>query len=231
MKARPMRANDNLMDTGMNHLMRTIRLPYLAGLLAVTIFLHTTAQAAASPSAFVAELTNSAFAALRASDISEAERFSKFRELLSKGVDLQRVGRFVLGPNWRRATPEQQAEYQKLFSDYVIAAYAGRLKDYTQAKYTISKTIQASENETIVNTEFVHPENPEPVHVDWRLRQEGGTLRVIDLTIEGISMALTQRSEFAAIIQQNNGDIGPLIERLRNISTDIKAGKEAAVSH
>ena len=215
----------------MKHIMRTMRLSFLAGLLAVTFFLHSTAQAAANPSAFVTELTDNAFAALRASDISEAERFSKFRELLSKGVDLQRVGRFVLGPNWRRANPEQQAEYQALFSDYVIAAYAGRLKDYTQAKYKISKTAPAGENETIVNTLFVHPENPEPVHVDWRLRkEEDGSLRVIDLTIEGISMALTQRSEFAAIIHQNNGDIGALIERLRNVSADINAGKEVTVS-
>ena len=222
--------NDDLMDTNMNCIMRNIRLPFWAGLLAVTIFLHATAQAAAAPSAFVTELTNNAFAALRAKDISEAERFSRFRELLSEGVDLQRVGRFVLGPNWRRANPEQQAEYQALFSDYVIAAYAGRLKDYTESKYTISKTLRTGENEYIVKTLFVHPKNPEPVHVDWRLREEGEALKVIDLTIEGISMALTQRSEFSAIIQQNNGDIGALIDRLRNISSDIKAGKEVTVS-
>lgn len=201
-----------------------------AALLLVFVFPPNLARAAADPSSFVETLTYGAFEALRDDKISEAERFAKFRALLSKGVDLPRVGRFVLGAHWRRADAAQQAEYQSLFSDYVIAAYAGRLKDYTNAKISIKNTISAGKDEYIVSTLVVHPDNPEPVHVDWRLRDIEGELRVLDMTIEGISMALTQRSEFASIIQKNGGDINVLLARLRSVSGAVAAGKQVTIT-
>lgn len=200
-----------------------------AMLLAVMISYHTAARAAADPVTFVESLTYSAFDTLRDPDISEKERFSKFRVLLSKRVDMPRIGRFVLGANWRRADAAQQAEYQKLFSDYVIAAYAGRLKDYTDAKISFKNTATTEKGEHIVSTLITHPKNPEPVHVDWRLRETEGELQVLDMSIEGISMAITQRSEFASIIQQNGGNIDALLARLRSSAGAVNDGRQVSI--
>lgn len=199
-------------------------------LMSAVIFLNASSRAAASPAAFVETLTYGAFETLRDQGISERERFEKFRVLLSSGVDLPRIGRFVLGAHWRSANAAQQAEYQKLFGNYVIAAYAGRLRDYTDSKITVKNTTPAGAGEYIVSTLIVNPKNPEPVHVDWRLREIEGQLRVLDMTIEGISMALTQRSEFASIIQNNGGDINALLTRLRDTSGAVNDGKQVSIT-
>ena len=202
----------------------------LALLVAAALFVRNPVMAAVDPSAFVSDLANSAFETLRDPSSSEPERFSKFRALLTKGVDLPRVGRFVLGAHWKRADAAQQAEYQSLFGNYVIAAYAGRLKDYTEAKITVKETLTTDKGEYIVSTLVVHPKNPEPVHVDWRLREAEGKLRILDMTIEGVSMALTQRSEFSSIIQQNGGDINVLLARLRDTADAVEAGKTVTIA-
>ncbi len=211
--------------------MRSKFIPLVAVMLiAAAMSFHASAKAAPDPSAFVESLTYSAFETLRDPAISEKERFSKFRVLLSHHVDMPRIGRFVLGANWRRADAAQQAEYQKLFSDYVISAYAGRLKDYTDAKISIKDTTSTGKGEYIVSTLITHPKNPEPVHVDWRLRENEGELQVLDMSIEGISMALTQRSEFASIVQQNSGDINALLARLRSSAGAVNDGKQVSIT-
>ncbi len=199
-------------------------------LVALTMAWPTRAVAASDPSTFVTDLTVSAFATLRDSSLGDSERFAKFRTLLSQSVDLPRVGRFVLGANWRNATPAQQAEYQSLFKDYIIAAYAGRLQDYTDATINVRTTTPTDKGEFLVSTLITHPKNPKPVHVDWRLRETQGALLVLDMTIEGISMALTQRSEFASIIQQNGGDINVLLTRLRSVALPLDAGKQISIT-
>lgn len=193
-------------------------------------FTFVPVKAAPDPSAFVESLATSAFSTLRDPAITDQERFAKFRVLLTEGVDLPRIGRFVLGSHWKQADEAQQKEYQSLFKNYIIAAYAGRLKDYAEAEVAIKNATANGKNEHIVATLVVAPGNPEPVHVDWRLREDAGQLRVIDLTIEGISMALTQRSEFSSIIKQNGGDVNMLLDRLRSVADDIEAGKQATVS-
>lgn len=187
------------------------------------------ATASTDPKAFVEVLASSAFATLRDPAMSEKERFDKFRTLLSQNVDLARIGRFVLGSHWKQADPAQQEEFQNLFRDYVIASYAGRLKDYTEATVEVKEATPNGSNEYIVTTHVTSPGNPEPVRVDWRLREDGGKLHVIDMTIEGISMALTQRSEFSSLIQQNGGDVNVLLARLRSVSNEIEAGKPITV--
>lgn len=199
-------------------------------LVATVVLWQSRVMAATDPAGFVTNLTLNAFATLRDQSLSDHERFAKFRALLSQGVDLPRVGRFVLGANWRRANAAQQAEYQLLFKDYIIAAYAGRLKDYTDSKITVKSVTPLGKDEHLISTLITNPKNPEPVVVDWRLRETDGQLRVLDMSIQGISMALTQRSEFSSIIQQNGGDINALLARLRAAAAPINAGKQVSIT-
>ena len=212
--------------------MRFKNWPLWLVLLVLTVaLLRAPAIAASDPGAFVTSLTQNAFDTLRDPALSEQDRFSKFRMLLNQNVDMPRIGRFVLAANWKRANEAQQAEYQQLFSDYVIAAYAGRLKDYTDSQISIKNITAMEKSEFIVSSQITNSKNPKPVQVDWRLRETEGELRMLDMTIEGISMALTQRSEFSAIIQQNNGDINALLTRLRSAAGPIAQGKPATVTN
>lgn len=194
--------------------------------------LHTPVMAAQNPEQFVDSLAKDALAVLRDPKINEPQRLQQFRSLLSSNVDMPRIGRFVLGAHWRRADPDQQAEYQTLFSEYVIASYAGRLKEYTDSVVTVKKATPNGESEFVVTSMVAQPGNPQPVRVDWRLREADGELRIVDLMIEGISMALSQRSEFAALIQTNGGDISVLLTRLRDVARTIQtAGAPVSLTH
>jgi len=198
--------------------------------LGMLLFSAVAGRAAPDPGAFVESLTYSAFETLGNKEIGEKERFTRFRALLHNRLDMPRIGRFVLGANWRRADPAQQAEYQKLFSDYVVSALAGRLKDYADSKITIKGSIATGKGEHIVSTVVQNPKNPEPIKVDWRLRENANDLQVLDMSVEGISMALTERSEFAAVLQKNGGDINALLTRLRSAAGALNEGKQVSVS-
>jgi phospholipid transport system substrate-binding protein len=214
-------------------MLRRPRLPAMGfAIVLMTMFFSMPAgRAASDPGAFVEDLTYTAFETLRNTEIDEKERFSRFRDLVQNRLDMPRIGRFVLGANWRRADPDQQAEYQKLFSDYVVSAFAGRLRDYTNSKITIKGNMATGKGEYIVSTMVLNPKNPEPIKVDWRLRENAGALQVLDMSIEGVSMALTQRSEFSAVIQQNGGDINVLLTRLRDAATALNEGKQVTISN
>lgn len=184
------------------------------------------AVATQDPKKFVDALAGEAFATLRDETISETQRFNEFRTLLSKGVDLKRVGRFVLGVHWRRANPAQRAEYEDLFGDYVIASYAGRLKEYSDSTVRVKGSVSSDRGEHLVTTMISQPSAVEPIRVDWRVRESGDQLQIIDIIIEGISMAISQRSEFASVIQSNGGDMSTLLARLRKVTGSDSTGDQ-----
>ncbi len=189
------------------------------------------AAASPTPQQFVDELANKAFAVLRDETLEDRERFQKFRSLLREGVDLKRVGRFVLGKYWRRATEQQRSEYESLFGDYVIASYASRLSEYAHSTVTVKGVVSNSGKEHIVTTLVRPPKAIEPIRVDWRVRNSGQGLKIIDIMIEGISMAISQRSEFASVIQSNGGDMTVLLDRLRGVAATIRPADKVSASN
>lgn len=189
------------------------------------------ASASPTPQQFVDDLANKAFAILRDDTLEDEARFAKFRSLLREGVDLNRVGRFVLGKYWRRATPEQRSEYENLFGDYVIASYASRLGEYAHSTVTVKGVVSNSGKEHIVTTLVMPPKAIEPIRVDWRVRGSGQELKIVDIMIEGISMALSQRSEFASVIQGNGGDMTVLLDRLRGVAATIRPAEKLSASN
>lgn len=189
------------------------------------------AIASPTPQQFVDDLANKAFAVLRDDTLEDEARFQKFRSLLREGVDLKRVGRFVLGKYWRQATPEQRSEYESLFGDYVIASYASRLSEYAYSTVTVKGVVSNSGTEYIVTTLVRAPKAVEPIRVDWRVRDSGQGLKIVDIMIEGISMAISQRSEFASVIQSNGGDMTVLLDRLRGVAATIQPPEKVSASN
>lgn len=189
----------------------------LAGAAALTLSLgHPASAVAETPEQFVGALGEEAIRVLGNAALTQEQRTAEFRRLLDRGFNMPLIGQLVLGRHWRTATEEQRAEYLKLFEDFIVSTYAVRLGQYNGETFKIAggRPAPDSTGDTLVTTEIVRPNGP-PVRVDWRVRKSGDNLKVVDVIAEGISMLITQRDEFAAVIQNSGGKVEALLDRLR----------------
>jgi phospholipid transport system substrate-binding protein len=144
-----------------------------------------------------------------------AERLARFRQLFQADFDGPGIARFVLGRYWRSASEQEQQEFLKLFEDYVIFVYGTRLSNFNGETFKIRGS-RTDESGTIVSTDIISPGGgAAPIKVDWRLVADKGAFKINDVIIEGISMLVTQRSEFASVIQRHGGQIGELLAMMR----------------
>lgn len=139
--------------------------------------------------------------------------------VLDEGTDLTLLGRLVLGRYWRQAQPRERAEYLRLFRRYMLQTFVQRLRQYvgsdvsnTGERFQIIASRRVGERDTLVQSR-VAPPSSQPLRVDWRLREGQGEPVIIDLIVEGISLLVTQRSEFAAVLER--GGIDGLLTELR----------------
>ena len=144
-----------------------------------------------------------------------AVREARFRELFRQDFDAPGIARFVLGRYWRAVSEEEQKEFVKLFEDYVVFVYTARLADFGGQSFKIRGS-RSDGNGVIVSTDVVSPGNPTPLRMDWRLvTDDNGSYKINDVIVEGVSMTMTQRSEFAAVVQRNGGQVQSLISMMR----------------
>jgi phospholipid transport system substrate-binding protein len=171
------------------------------------------AQAAAqNATAFVNNLGTQAIQVLGPS-VSPAQRLVRFRELFRNDFDVAGIGQFVLGRYWRTATPPQQQEFLQLFQEYVVQAYTSRLGQYGGEPFRVLGA-RPSGDEVVVSSEVVRA-GGSPVQIDWYLINRGSQFKITDVYVGGVSMKVTQRDEFSAIIQHDGGHIDGLIAKLR----------------
>lgn len=178
---------------------------------------------AADANVFMNELWNRAVEILT-KKIPQTERLARFRQLFQADFDGPGIARFVLGRYWRSASQQEQQEYLKLFEDYVVFVYGTRLSDFSGETLKVrgSRTV---ENGTIVSTDVISPSSGAPIKVDWRLVTDNGAFKINDVTIEGISMMVTQRSEFASVIQRNGGQVAGLLALMREKAKSASAAQ------
>jgi phospholipid transport system substrate-binding protein len=145
--------------------------------------------------------------------VPEAQRLARFRELFAQDFYVAGIGQFVLGRYWRVATPQEQQEFLSLFQEYIVRAYSTRLAQYAGEPFRVLGA-RSNGGETIVSSEIVR-RGGAPVQVDWYLVDASGRFLITDVYVGGISMKVTQRDEFASVIQRNGGRVGALIAQLR----------------
>jgi len=141
-------------------------------------------------------------------------RRTRFAELFHEDFDGPGIARFVVGPYWRTASPKEQQDFIKIFEDYVVFVYTARLGDFGGEHIDIRGT-RSDGNGIIVSTAISGPRNTSPLKVDWRLVTDNGAYKINDIIVEGISMGVTQRSEFASVVQRNGGQLRGLIALMR----------------
>jgi phospholipid transport system substrate-binding protein len=140
---------------------------------------------------------------------------SQFEALLLKGFDVPTIGRFVLGKYWREASADQQQEYLLLFQTLLVRVYANRFAEFDKVDFEITGSEPVGSSDINVNTK-IKMAGREAAKIDWRVRDKSGGPRIVDVVVEGISMAVSQRSEFDAIIQRSGKGVNGLIEALRD---------------
>ncbi|MGA8380943.1 MAG: ABC transporter substrate-binding protein [Stellaceae bacterium] len=171
------------------------------------------AAAAADPAAVITNLGNQALQVL-GSNVDPSQRVVRFRQLFSQDFDVPGIARFVLGRYWQIATPQQQQDFIRLFTSYIAVAYSDRLAEYSGETLRVTGSRAAADG-AMVSSEIVRPNGAPPAKIDWLLTQENGAYKISDVIVEGVSMAVTQRSEFASVIQRDGGQVQGLITALR----------------
>lgn len=172
-------------------------------------------EEAAGARNFIDSLGKRAIGFLSDASMSQQERKTEFRKLLEDSFDMNTVGRFALGTYWRVATPQQRDEYSKLFNDMIVHVYSRRFEDYEGQNFEVRSYRPEGKRDVLVTSHIVPQGDPE-VRVDWLVRYKDGRYRIVDVIVEGVSMSITQRSDFSSIIQRGGGRVEVLLEHLRS---------------
>lgn len=177
---------------------------------------------------FINNLGKNAITIMADKTISAQMRSEKFREILRQSFDLPTIGRFVIGRSWNSASPAQQQDYMNLFEKLVVKTYGDRMSLYTGEGFEVVGVRPETERDTVVLSHITHPDGSAPTEVDWRVRQRDGALGIIDVVVEGVSLSVTQRQEYSAVIQRNDGKIDALLDLMRQQIDQAGMAKKAS---
>jgi len=172
-----------------------------------------TGDASSGAFAFIQGLGNDAIKELTDPAIPRPEREARFRRLLDEHFDMAAISKFVLGRYYRSANDEQRTEFQRLFVDFMVGSYSVSFSEYMGKGLTVTGA-GAEDGGTILVHSKIDMRSAADAHVDWRLRPAEGRFAIVDIIVEGVSMEVTQRSQFASMIQ-DRGSVDGLIEALR----------------
>ncbi|WP_430469470.1 MlaC/ttg2D family ABC transporter substrate-binding protein [Thalassospira lucentensis] len=166
-----------------------------------------------SASEVIQALADQALADLTDQTLSDDVRRKKFVALMDRYFEMDVVSRFVLGRYWRSISQEEISEFATLLQNYLALNYANQFKELNGEQFVVGNETQ-NNKDTFVNSQFVRPDGP-PVSIVWRMREFDNEFKIIDVSIEGLSMGITQRDEFTSVIQQNGDDVSALTKALK----------------
>ena len=181
--------------------------------LALFLFLSSFSSAI-EPDVFVQSTVNRASQTL-SKDISKKEKILELKEIAKDTVDINGIGFYTLGKYRKEISDEQKKRYSKLFKDYFLKSFSSRLSEYSNPKINVISKDKKNDKYTIVSSILVATEDRPEVKIDWRIYTKNPNKPLIrDLIIEGLSLARTQKEEFASIIKSNDNNIEALFKSL-----------------
>lgn len=191
-----------------------------AGVVLALALAPTVGQAAdVSAEQVIQGLVEDIWTTLRRGDADPDDRVDQLAVLLEARTDVALISRLALGRHWNRLPEPERQAYQELFRDVVIRSMARRLNSYAgdaeaplEQRFRILSSATVGTGDVLVRSK-VFPTQGQPLDLDWRLRSSDSGLVVIDLIVEGASLLVSQRSEFAAVIER--GDLAGLLAELR----------------
>ncbi len=170
---------------------------------------------AAGAEAFVKNVTNDGIENIINANISQKEKDARFEKLFNNALDLDFIGKFVLGRAWRTATPQQRKDFIATYRELNIKTWSKRFDEFKGKNFVFKGTTPSnSANQIFVNS-TVPMDQGEPAKVVWRVKQNGNQFKVVDIIIENVSLAITARNEYAGFIKNNAGGVDALIKDLQ----------------
>lgn len=165
-------------------------------------------QAAEASKSLIEDLGSRAIESLTKQNTPQSTLESNFQALLKEGFDMPAIGKFVMGRHWARMTPAQQGRFIPLFEHHLVKSYANRFQEYTGVVLKV-RNVRSIKDQYSVTSTIQKPGSP-PTDVDWRVKGQ----RIQDVRIEGISMSITIRDEFGALIQKNGNNMDAFLKDL-----------------
>ena len=195
----------------------TMKKLLMAAFVAAFAFVSLAAAAdidAAKAEQFIKDTTKEGVEQIINAKISQKEKDERFYKLLNGSLDMEFIGQFVLGRNWKVATPAQKKDFINVYRDLNITTWSKRFHEFEGKNFVFKGTTPSSSKGQIFVDTVVPMDQGEPAKVLWRVREKDGAYKIVDIVIEGVSLAQASRSEYTAFIKNNPGGIDALIKDL-----------------
>ena len=174
--------------------------------------------ASIEPEIFVQSTVNRASQVL-SQNILKEDKINELKSIAKETVDIKGIGFYSLGSIRKNLDDNQKQKYFKLFENYFLKSFSSRLSEYTNPKIEVQGKEVLNKNYTMVNSILISTSERPEVKIDWRVYTKNPDTPLIrDLIIEGLSLARTQKEEFASIINSNDGNIEALFKTLEEFS-------------
>ena len=168
------------------------------------------------PKIFVQELIDDAVKSLSDKSLTKEEKNEAIKKIALENVDIKALGLYTLGSIRKDLNENTMNKYQELFQKYFLKSLTSRLTDYSSQKFEVFDSEQKSSNYTIVKSKIAESLKSPEINIDWRIYTKNPQKPLIrDLIVEGLSLARTQKEEFASILNSNNNDVNVLINKLQ----------------
>ena len=167
------------------------------------------------PKEFVQSVANEASLILTNNSTKE-QKIEELKSIAKKSVDFRGIGYYSLGAHRKNLSDDKKKEYLNIFEKYFLKSFSSRLAEYTDPKIRVDSQKKLNEKYTMVSSVLMATEEKPEVKIDWRIiTKNPDKPLIIDVVIEGVSLAKVQKEEFNSIIQSNNGDINALLTSLK----------------
>jgi phospholipid transport system substrate-binding protein len=165
---------------------------------------------------FLTALQEKAASRLGDDSISEKEKEENFRKLFNENFDVPAIGQFVIGRYWRNASEADREAFLTVFEDAMVQRFLPLLAENSSERFHIGTVTPDGNNENMALIDSrINRQEGAPYQVRWRVRESNGDFKILDIVAEGVSMAITYRSEYSAVLKSNGGQLPPLTDALR----------------
>ena len=187
-------------------------------IVSLLIFFQTSLLSYSShPKDFINELVNEAISKLSDKNLNQDEKEIFIEKVALENVDIHALGLYTLGELRKSSDKQDINNYQNIFEKYFLKSLTSRLTDYSSSKFEVLGEDKKSSNYTIVNSKVTPADGGPEIKIDWRIYTKNPDKPLIrDLIVEGLSLARTQKEEFASILSSNNNDIKILTKKLED---------------
>ena len=192
------------------------------GILFLSMLVSIAAWAANPAIDFVNQLADTILKEVVTADKTQDEKEQRFHEAFTNAVDLKGVGQFVLGTAWKKSSESEREAFLNAFTDLTVKTWADRFNLYTGQEIVFQGTRNAERGQIYVDSVI---QDEQPVEVIWRLRPSKETYKIVDIVVEGVSMASTYRNDYRAFLQQNGNSVLALVEELKRKSREFQKTK------